>query len=127
MNGTTLSIRNDVYKIESIKKAFQDYMKLANPNLKPKTLATYCSDAFFIYEQFPEKWVRNLIVDTHTPDDILRGRIQNIIRNDITLTRAKPDRDAKAYTRHFWHLLEFLRIVYIVEEGRLAVPRRIGV
>ena len=126
MNGTTLSIRNDVYDLEHIRKAFHAYMVLANPKLKPRTLNTYCSDAFFIFEQLPESWVRHLVADTTTPDADLQKRLQDIILNDITSARTCPEKDAKAYTRHFWHLLEFLRILYTVEEGRIAIPRRIG-
>lgn len=126
MSGTILSIRNDNYNLDYIKKAFHLFMTLSNPQLKPKTLATYCSDAFYIYDQLPERWVANIITDKEHSDVELQNKLQVYIRNDITGARVCPDKDARSYTKHFWQLITFLRMLYIIEEGRLATPRRIG-
>ena len=126
MNGTILSIRNEQYNADSIRESFNLFMRAVNPTLKEKTLRTYCSDAIFIWEQLPSAWVNQLVTDRDKSDKEHQEWLRNLIRSDITATRTNPDKDAKAYTRHFWHLIEFLRIFYLIEDGRLRTPRRIG-
>ena len=124
MNGTTLSIRNNTYRLEFIKQAFLMFMTQLKPKVTSKTVATYCSDAFFILEQLPGKWLPYLLFnDIHT-DATLKEELQQFIRSDITATRSCPDKDARSYTRNFWFLIEFLRLLCVVENGRM--PRRIG-
>lgn len=125
MNGTTLLLRNDVYEIGYIKKAFKEFMEFTCPKLKTQTVSTYCSDAFFILEQLPDKWVKEIVYST-VGDDELQDKLRTYIRNDITGARVCPDKDARSYTKHFWQLIKFLRILSIAVEGRVALPRRIG-
>ena len=112
MTGTTLSLKNDVYDVDCIKKAFKEFLSLTCPKLKTQTVSTYCSDAFFILEQFG--------------DDKLQDKLRIYIRNDITGARVCPDKDARSYTKHFWHLIRFLRILSTAVDGRVALPRRVG-
>jgi hypothetical protein len=126
MNGTILSSRNESYKAEHIKAAFEKFMCIANPTVKPKTLKTYCSDAMFIWEQLPDKWVWKIVDGVERCDAEWKVLIQTYIRRDITATRTCPDKDARSYTKHFWQLILFLRIFNLIEEGRIATPRRIG-
>lgn len=126
MNGTILSSKNELYDSVHIKSAFDLFMEIANPTVKPKTLKTYCSDAMFIWEQLPDKWVWKIVADTEKSDEEWKDAIFNCIRRDITATRTCPDKDAHSYTRHFWQLIIFLRIFTSIEEGRIATPRRIG-
>lgn len=126
MTGIVLSIRNNTYELGSLKKAFHMFMAYANPTVKARTVTTYCSDAFFILEQLPEKWISVLVLDKEHSDSEIQAKLQTYIRNDITGARTCPEKDARSYTKHFWKLIIFLRMLDVIEEGRLAMPRRIG-
>lgn len=123
MNGTTLLIKNNEYHSEYIQRAFYLFLSSTKPNIKPRTISTYCSDAFFILEKLPQRWVTSIISDESTDESELKKRLYDIIRRDITATRSCPDKDAKSYTRNFWNLILFLRIICLVDEGKM--PRRI--
>lgn len=118
---------NESYNAAHIKDSFYMFMQQANPKIKPKTLKTYCSDALFIWAQLPEKWVQKIVDGGEYTDEEWQSRLRVYIRNDITATRSCPDKDARSYTKHFWQLIMFLRILNCIEEGRIATPRRIGV
>lgn len=122
----TITTANGTYKAESIRAAFFVFMQQVNPKIKPRTLKTYCSDAMFIWEQLPERWVAEVVDGGEYSDEEWKSKLQNYIRRDITATRSCPDKDAYSYTKHFWQLITFLRILKQIEEGRLGTPRRIG-
>lgn len=126
MPGTILSNRNETYKADFIKSAFRLFMETAHPGVKSRTLSTYCSDALFIWEQFPNSWVWDIVDGKGYSDDVWKEKIQTCIRQDITATRTSPDKDARSYTNRFWQLILFLRILDKIEEGRVPTPRRIG-
>lgn len=126
MNQSTLMIKDEAYSLDSVKHAFLIYMTTLNPKVKTKTLQTYCSDAFFIYEQLPIRWLEGIVDNSDTTDADLKEHLYVLIRNDITATRQFPDKDARSYLRRFWQLVEFLRMICVLEEGHLALPRRIG-
>lgn len=117
---------NAVYDAAHIKDAFCMFMQQANPGIKPKTLKTYCSDALFIWTQLPERWVHEVVAGGEYSDEEWQVKLQTYIRRDITATRSCPDKDARSYTKHFWQLIVFLRILNCIEEGHIATPRRIG-
>lgn len=100
------------------------FMSSVKPQVKSKTLCTYCSDAFFILDKLPGKWLPYLLFNDVHSDATLKEQLEHLIRTDITAARSKPDKDARSYTRNFWYLIEFLRMLCVVENGRM--PRRIG-
>lgn len=126
MYKDTLSISNDVYDVGHIRTAFCMFMREINPKLNPRTLKTYCSDALFIWAQLPERWVRQIVEGGEHSDEIWKSKLKSYIRKDITAARTCPDKDARSYTKHFWQLILFLRMLRQIEEGRLGMPRRIG-
>ena len=126
MNGTILSRRNEVYNSDCIKEAFRSFMHTMHPNVKARTLGTYCSDALFIWEQLPDHWVWSIVEGKNYSDNEWKDMIRAYICRDITAARSKPEKDAKAYTERFWQLIIFLRIFDKIEEGRIPTPRRIG-
>ena len=124
MNGTVLSIRNDSYRIERVREAFFSFMQEIKPGVKKRTISTYCSDAFFILENLPEIWLDELVTADESRDVELKKKLHDVIRQDITATRSHPETDARSYLRTFWYLIRFLRMLSVVESGRM--PRRIG-
>lgn len=126
MNAIISSRRNESYDLIAIRDAFQIFMEASHPNVKPKTLSTYCSDAFFIWERLPESWVWDIVAGKTYSDAIWKLRLQTCIRRDITAVRTQPDKDARSYTGRFWQLIIFLRIFDKIDEGRLKTPRHIG-
>lgn len=109
-----------------LKSAYQMYLKSIYPKAKPGTIRTYCSDAFFIYNQLPLDWVLDYISNPKN-DNENRLRLRTLIRNDITATRSHPDKDASSYNKSFWNFIGFLRMAAVLFESRLALPRRIEV
>lgn len=124
MNGTVLLIRNDYYKVEAVRDAFFSFMQEIKPGVKRRTISTYCSDAFFILDNIPHSWLNELVTADVSRDVELKKKLHDIIRRDITATRSHPDTDARSYLHTFWYLVRFLRILCVVESGRM--PRRIG-
>lgn len=116
----------ETYDAAHIRDAFYMFMQQCNTRINPKTLKTYCSDALFIWAQLPERWVQEVVAGGEYSDEEWQNRLRTYIRRDITAARSCPDKDARSYTKHFWQLIIFLRILNRIEEGRLATPRRIG-
>lgn len=124
MNGTVLSIRNDSYQIERVREAFFSFMQEIKPGVKKRTISTYCSDAFFILDNLPETWLDELVTSDESRDVVLKKKLHDVIKQDITATRSHPETDARSYLHTFWYLIRFLRMLSVVESGRM--PRRIG-
>lgn len=124
MNGTVLLIKNDLYQVECIRTAFFSYMEQIKPGVKKRTISTYCSDAFFILDNLPRSWLNELVMADESQDSELKKKLHDIIQRDITATRTHPETDARSYLRTFWYLIRFLRLLCVVESGRM--PRRIG-
>lgn len=124
MNGTVLSIRNDSYQIERVREAFFSFMQEIKPGVKKRTISTYCSDAFFILDNLPETWLDELVTADESRDAELKKKLHDVIKQDITATRSHPETDARSYLHTFWYLIRFLRMLSVVESGRM--PRRIG-
>lgn len=124
MNGTVLSIRNDSYQIERVREAFFSFMQEIKPGVKKRTISTYCSDAFFILDNLPETWLDELVTADESRDVELKKKLHGVIKQDITATRSHPETDARSYLHTFWYLIRFLRMLSVVESGRM--PRRIG-
>ena len=124
MNGTVLSIRDDSYQIERVREAFFSFMQEIKPGVKKRTISTYCSDAFFILDNLPETWLDELVTADESRDVELKKKLHAVIKQDITATRSHPETDARSYLHTFWYLIRFLRMLSVVESGRM--PRRIG-
>ena len=124
MDGTVLLIKNDLYQVECIRTAFFSFMEQIKPGVKRRTISTYCSDAFFILDSLPNSWLNELVMADESQDLELKKKLHDIIRRDITATRTHPETDARSYLRTFWYLIRFLRMLCVVESGRM--PRRIG-
>lgn len=124
MNGTILSIRNDSYRVERVREAFFSFMQEIKPGVKKRTISTYCSDAFFILDNLPDTWLDELVTADESRDVELKKKLHDVIRQDITATRSHPETDARSYLHTFWYLIRFLRMLSVVESGRM--PRRIG-
>jgi len=124
MNGTVLLIKNDLYQVECIRTAFFSYMEQIKPGVKKRTISTYCADAFFILDNLPKSWLNELVTADESQDPELKKKLHDIIRRDITATRTHPEADARSYLHTFWYLIQFLRMLCVVESGRM--PRRIG-
>ncbi len=124
MSGTVLSIRNDSYQIERVREAFFSFMQEIKPGVKKRTISTYCSDAFFILDNLPETWLDELVTADESRDVELKKKLHGVIKQDITATRSHPETDARSYLHTFWYLIRFLRMLSVVESGRM--PRRIG-
>lgn len=124
MNGTVLSIRNDSYQIERVREAFFSFMQEIKPGVKKRTISTYCSDAFFILDNLPETWLDELVTSDGSRDVELKKKLHDVIKQDITAARSHPETDARSYLHTFWYLIRFLRMLSVVESGRM--PRRIG-
>ena len=120
MSGNTLSIRNNVFVLDMLQQAFFMFLSNIKPNVKSKTISTYCSDAFFILDKLPDKWVPYLLFNSVHSDETLKSELQQFIRKDITTARSCPDKDARSYTRNFWYLIEFLRMLCVIENARMT-------
>jgi hypothetical protein len=99
-------------------------MQEIKPGVKKRTISTYCSDAFFILDNLPETWLDELVTADESRDVELKRKLHDVIRQDITATRSHPETDARSYLHTFWYLIRFLRMLSVVESGRM--PRRIG-
>lgn len=124
MTGTILLIKNDYYKVEAVRDAFFSFMQEIKPGVKRRTISTYCSDAFFILDNIPNSWLNELVTADINREVELKKKLHDIIRRDITAARSHPETDARSYLHTFWYLVRFLRILCVVESGRM--PRRIG-
>ena len=122
--GTTISIKGFEYNTEGLKHAFWMYLREVNITASDRTVLTYSRDAFYILERLPERWIQFFLFDVEYTDKEMKETLEFIIARDITADRKYPAKDARSYTKHFWNLVLFLRILTVVDNAR--APRRIG-
>lgn len=120
MSGMRLSIAKREYRRDNLERAFFMFMTQVKPKVRIRTIGTYCSDAFFILDRLPRKWVDFLLFDIKHSDADKQASLRGLIRQEVTACRTNPDKDARSYTRTFWYLVEFLRMVCVIEDGRMA-------
>ena len=120
----TVTIKNCDYNTDELKHAFWMFLRNSNRTATDRTILTYSRDAFYILEKLPERWIAFFLFDTEYSDAEMKETLEFIIARDITADRKFPAKDARSYTKHFWNLVVFLRIISVVDNAR--APRRIG-